>query len=64
MIGRPLVAKQSHVLGEDSVADKAAQKKFVRRFCSTQQLARRLAHEFNEKMESISRIDPFAPRVT
>jgi len=36
----------------------------VRTFCSTQQLARRLAQEFNEKMDTRRRIHPNTPRVS
>lgn len=67
IIGPPMVAKVSRlVLGEDegSVANERARKAFVRTFCSTQQLARRLATEFNEKMNLTLRIDRKTPQVT
>lgn len=52
IVGKPMVAKESRLLlDEDKAADEAARKKFVRTFCSTQQLSGRLADEFNHKMD-------------
>ena len=67
IVGPALVAKESRLILEDDntgSGDEAARKKFVRTFCSTQQLARRLAQEFNEKMERTLRIHRDTPRVT
>lgn len=64
IVGKPLVAKESRLLlSEDIRADETERKKFVRTFCSTQQLARRLAGEFNEKLEKTHRVDKSTPQV-
>lgn len=65
IVGPPMVAKESRlVLAEDGFADEEARWKFVKTFCSTQQLARRLASEFNEKMEGLFRVDNATPRIS
>ena len=67
ILGPALVAKESRLILEDegsAVGDERARKKFVRTFCSTQQLARRLAQEFNDKMDRTRRIHRDTPRVT
>jgi len=60
IVGSPLVAKESrHVLehgGEN-------RKDFVKQFCRTQQSARRIAEEFNSKLDSIKLVDERTPRV-
>ena len=62
ILGKPLVAKESRmVLADDS---KAGRTKFVRTFCHTQQLARRIAEEFNRKLNSLRRVHKATPRVT
>merc|ERR1712176_332413 len=38
--------------------------RFVRTFCESQQLARRLAQEFNKKLSHLHRVDNSTPRVT
>ena len=59
IVGRPLVAKESrHALEHGGAFRKA----FVKSFCETQQLARRIAKEFNAKLESMN-VDPKTPRV-
>jgi Alpha-kinase family len=60
-----MVAKESRlVLEENGVCDENARKKFVKTFCSTQQLARRLACEFNEKLEQTRRVHRKTPKVS
>jgi Alpha-kinase family len=59
--GSPLVAKESRLVldgGEESRV------KFVHTFCETQQLARRIADEFNQKLDQLRRVDKRTPRVT
>jgi Alpha-kinase family/von Willebrand factor type A domain len=66
IVGKPLAAKENRV--EIQASDKAktaAQLRFVRMFCSTQQLARQLAVEFNRKLDECSRrIDCRTPRIS
>jgi len=62
--GSAPVANESRLLlDENKLADERARKKFVKTFCSTQQLARRLASEFNEKLKRTRRVHPKTPRV-
>jgi hypothetical protein len=63
IVGKPLVAKESRLILEEEHSDEHARKKFVRVFCKTQQLAKRLAEEFNEKLEATRRVHPKTPRV-
>lgn len=64
IVGKPLVAKESRLILEKGVNDEDQRKKFVQTFCSTQQLARRLAHKFNKKLDSTYGVDVRTPRVT
>jgi len=65
IVGPPLVAKESRlILDDDGVGDEKARNEFVRTFCSTQQLARRIAEEFNEKLAVTRRVDRATPRIT
>jgi hypothetical protein len=61
VVGKPLVAKESRLVldGGEEHRDR-----FVRTFCQTQQLARRIADEFNLKLDSLYRVDKATPRVT
>jgi hypothetical protein len=61
VLGQPLVAKESRLVLEGGYRGRA---EFVRTFCKTQQLARRIAHEFNDKLNSLRRVDKGTPRVT
>jgi Mg-chelatase subunit ChlD len=61
VVGRPLVAKESRLVLEEG---DRSREKFVRTFCRTQQLARRIADEFNKKLDSLRRVDKGTPRVT
>ena len=60
IVGPPLVAKESrHVLEH---GDHTNRRKFVQQFCETQQLSRRIAAEFNSKLNSLN-VDKKTPRV-
>lgn len=63
ILGPPLVAKESRLVLEEGVGDETSRKEFVRTFCSTQQLARRIAEEFNDKLETTRRVDKGTPRI-
>jgi hypothetical protein len=64
IVGKPLVAKESRLILEDSDRDdERSRKKYVRTFCMTQQLARRLANEFNQKLDETLRVDQRTPRI-
>lgn len=63
IVGRPLVAKESRLV-LDEHQDEKERKKFVRTFCETQQISRRLAEKFNEKIGGIRAVDPKTPKVT
>ena len=63
IVGKHMVAKESRLILDEDMADESARKRFVRTFCSTQQLARRLAKEFNDKLATIRRVDIKTPRV-
>jgi hypothetical protein len=61
VIGKPLVAKESRLVLEGGERNREM---FVRTFCETQQLARRIANEFNQKLDNLFRVDKGTPRVT
>ncbi|VEU44405.1 unnamed protein product [Pseudo-nitzschia multistriata] len=61
VIGKPLVAKESRLVLEGG---EASRKSFVQTFCQTQQLARRIATEFNEKMDKLYRVDKSTPKIS
>jgi hypothetical protein len=58
-----MVAKESRLVLEEH-ADERSRKEFVRVFCETQQVARRLAEKFNEKLSKMPRVDKATPKVT
>jgi Mg-chelatase subunit ChlD len=62
IVGHHMVAKESRLVLEEH-ADERTRKAFVRTFCETQQLARRLAEEFNEKISEMPGVDKGTPRV-
>jgi hypothetical protein len=68
IVGLPLVAKESRLVleleSQKDTCNEKARNKFARMFCSTQQLARRLATEFNNKLNEIQRVHPNTPRVS
>jgi hypothetical protein len=63
IVGKPMVAKESLYVLENESTDRNAREKFVRKYCSTQQLARRLAKEFNDVLDSTHRVADGTPRV-
>jgi hypothetical protein len=66
IVGIPTVAKERrHVLeSEEGNDESVARARFVKKFCTGQQFARRLANEFNEKLDNLHRVDPLTPRVS
>jgi hypothetical protein len=64
VVGSPLVAKESRLVLDGGAHDERARRKFVQTFCSTQQFARRIAEEFNEKLASTRRVDKSTPRIS
>lgn len=62
IVGAPLVAKESRLILESHAAEDE-RKRFVRTFCSTQQIARRIAAKFNERLNSLKRVDQRTPRI-
>ena len=63
IVGKALVAKESRYVVENILDDERSRRKFVETFCKTQQLARRIAVEFNEKLKSLNRVDDSTPGV-
>jgi hypothetical protein len=61
VVGQPHVAKESRLVLEGG---EEVRMQFVRTFCRTQQLARRIASEFNKKLDSLFRVDKSTPRVS
>jgi hypothetical protein len=61
VLGQALVAKESRLVLEGG---QRGREKFVKTFCQTQQLARRIAEEFNTKLDELHRVDRATPRVT
>ena len=64
VVGKALVAKESRYVVENSLDDERSRRKFVETFCKTQQLARRIAEEFNEKIKTLNRVDDSTPGVS
>jgi Alpha-kinase family/von Willebrand factor type A domain len=66
ILGVPMVAKESRMVleGENESSDGKARKTFVQTFCETQQIARRFAMQFNDKLTSNPRIHPYTPLVS
>jgi len=63
IVGPALVAKESRLVLESGVGDEKARFDFVKKFCSTQQLARRLASEFNATLRDTRRAHRSTPTV-
>ncbi len=61
IVGKAMVAKESRLILDDS--DEKARRQFTATFCKTQQLARRLAKEFNDKLNE-SNLDSRTPTVS
>lgn len=66
IVGRPLVAKESRMVleTEGGVTENDARKKFVEKFIMTQQIARRLAVKFNDKLMASNRVHEDTPQVS
>lgn len=62
IVGKAMVAKESRLLVLDD-HDEKGRKEFTATFCKTQQLARRLAKEFNDKLKR-SNVDERTPTVS
>ena len=58
-----MVAKESLFVLENEENDPSVRERFVRKFCSTQQLARRLAHEFNQELSGTHRVSGQTPKI-
>ena len=63
ILGKPLVAKESRLVLDTEYTDTRARELFVKTFCETQQLARRIGEKFNRKLDKLRRVDPRTPRV-
>ncbi|GAX22147.1 hypothetical protein FisN_39Lh014 [Fistulifera solaris] len=63
IVGKPMVAKESRLILDVDSADELARKEFTAVFCKTQQLARRLAKDFNAKLKTSYRVDERTPTV-
>lgn len=57
IIGKPFMAKES-CYTQSGDADK-----FVRKFCTTQIVTKRIAEEFNQKLDSLIRLNKTTPRI-
>lgn len=62
ILGKALVAKESRLILEDD--NERARKRFTANFCKTQQLACRLAKEFNDKLMASFHVDESTPTIT
>ena len=63
IVGPPFVAKESRLLIQEDICDETARWKFVKTFCKTQQLARRLASEFNATLSTTRRAHRSTPKI-
>ena len=68
IVGDPFVAKESRFVTEseenENHGNETERFKFAETFCKTQQLAARIAKEFNQKLDWLRRVDNATPRVT
>ena len=66
IVGRPLVAKESRMVldTKGGTTENEARKQFVRKFVMTQQIARRLAVKFNDKLMTHRRIHTGTPQIS
>lgn len=60
ILGKSMVAKESRYVLEGGEKER---EQFVKTFCKTQQLARRLATKFNQKLEKLRRVSKDTPRI-
>lgn len=63
IVGKEMIAKESRFIIENNLQDEEKRKDFVQDFCSNQQLACRIAEEFNAKMDSLSRVHERTPKI-
>ena len=63
IVGKPLVSKESRFILEKDVDNETARRKYVQTFCKTQHLAGCIAKRFNEKLDSLYRVDKKTARV-
>ena len=63
IVGKAMVAKESRLILDADGADEMARKDFTATFCKTQQLARRLANDFNAKLKTSYCVDERTPTV-
>jgi hypothetical protein len=67
IVGGAFVAKESRFVAtseeNENHGNEKEREKFVKIFCNTQQLAARIAEEFNEKLYWLRRVDDATPRV-
>ena len=63
VIGKPLVAKESRFIVNGYDTEDARQH-FVKTFCETQELASRIAIEFNATLDALNCVDKSTPRVS
>lgn len=63
IVGPPLVAKESRLVLETDTSDERQRWEFVKKFCHTQQLARRLADEFNTTLRNTRRAHRSTPKI-
>ena len=59
-VGPWMVAKQSRFIDDENTKD---QKRFHQSFCSTQQIAERIAQKFNERLATIPGVTSATPRI-
>lgn len=65
ILGSPLVSKETrYVLSGESKNEHQTRGRYINTFCKTQQLVGRLGKEFNEKLSSLSCVDPATPRIS
>lgn len=66
ILGKPMVAKESKYViqhDQDGVGVEWQRQKYVRTFCKTQQISRRLSIKFNRKLDKLKRVHPQTPRL-
>jgi hypothetical protein len=64
IVGKAMVAKENRLILTTDEADEIARKRYTATFCKTQQLARNLANEFNDKLKKSYRVDQSTPTVS
>jgi Alpha-kinase family/von Willebrand factor type A domain len=64
IVGRPLVAKESRLIYNETEANETSRREYARTFCKTQQIARQLAIDFNAKLDQTRRVHERTPRIS